>query len=28
MERAFNLRSQTVVLEGIYADVIARAARD
>ena len=28
MERAFNLRTQTVVLEGIYADVIARAARD
>ena len=28
MERAFNLRTQTAVLEGIYADVIARAARD
>ncbi|MFM8910393.1 MAG: glycosyltransferase, partial [Gemmatimonadota bacterium] len=25
MERAFNLRTQTAVLEGIYADVIARA---
>ena len=26
MERAFNLRTQTAVLEGIYDDVIARAA--